>query len=79
MQRMIGVNERGLRVGESHQRAKLTDRDLELFWQLRDVDGWGCKRLAEKFEISHQHAKRIFSGRQRNQRAVGYRKIEVSE
>lgn len=75
MQRMIGVNERGLRVGESHQRAKLTDRDIELFWQLRDVDGWGCKRLAEKFEISHQYAARIFRGERRSQRAVDYRKI----
>lgn len=77
MSRLIGVNERGLRVGETHQRAKLTDRDIELFWQLRDVDGWGCKRLAAKFEISHQHAKRIFSGSQRNQRPVDYRKIGV--
>ncbi len=76
MVRLIGVNENGLRVGEYHQRAKLTDRDVELFWQLRD-QGWGCKRLAEKFEISHQHAKRLFKGRQRAQVVVSFKKVVV--
>lgn len=74
MVRLVGINERGLRIGEDHQRAKLTDRDIELFWQLRE-QGLGCKRLAAKLDISHQHAKRLLKGTQRSQRAVNFKKV----
>jgi hypothetical protein len=37
------VNDRGVRVGEDHQRATLTDHDVELMRQLRE-EGIGYKR-----------------------------------
>lgn len=49
--RLVGVNERGLRVGQDHHRAKLTDRDVELIRQLHE-DGMSYRVIAEKFEVS---------------------------
>jgi hypothetical protein len=51
MKRMIGVNERGLRVGQDHQRAKLSDAAVELIRRLHE-GGMSCGRIAVKFEIS---------------------------
>lgn len=49
--RLVGVNERGLRVGQYHQRAKLTDRDVELIRELRE-GGMSFRKIAVKFEVS---------------------------
>lgn len=75
MARLISVNERGLRVGQDHQRARLTDRDIELLLDLHENHGWGCKRLAAKFEICHQHAARICKGKRRGQRGVNVKRV----
>lgn len=55
----VGVNEKGLRVGEDHQRAKLTDHDVELMRQLHEEDGIGYKRLAKMFDVSREQARAI--------------------
>lgn len=49
--RLVGVNERGLRVGQDHQRAKLTDRDVELIRGLHE-DGMSYRKIAVKFDVS---------------------------
>ena len=49
--KIVGVNEQGKRVGESHPGAKLTDRDIDLICQLHDA-GLGYATIAGKFEIS---------------------------
>lgn len=48
---LVAVNERGLRVGQDHQRAKVTNREVELIRQLRE-DGMSYRVLASKFELS---------------------------
>lgn len=50
MPHIVGVNEKGLRVGEDHQHAQLTDHDVELMRQLREQEGIGYKRLAVMFD-----------------------------
>ncbi|OZI23739.1 hypothetical protein CAL26_09925 [Bordetella genomosp. 9] len=74
-QRIVGVDERGLRVGEDHQRATLTDAEVELMRQLREVDGWTYDQLAEKFEVSRRHARDIVNYRKRVTTPVAYRAI----
>ena len=51
MAKLIGVNERGLRVGEYHQHAKLSNEDCESIRDLND-QGWSYKRLSERFKVS---------------------------
>ncbi len=59
-----GRSERGHLVGESHPRAKLSNRDVELLLVLRR-EGWGYARLAVKFEISKRHVRDLVHGRRR--------------
>lgn len=72
--RIVAVNEKGNRIGEDHQRAKLTDRDVELIRQLL-ADGWAPVEIARKFEVSRQTICDIHKGRRRSQIAMGWRTL----
>jgi hypothetical protein len=74
--RVVGVNDRGLRVGEDHQRAKLTDADIEAMLSMRS-EGFGYQRLADIFECSKSHVRHIVKGLKRHQRAVAWRRVPV--
>ncbi|WP_137924640.1 hypothetical protein [Cupriavidus sp. 2SB] len=74
--RTVAVNDLGLRIGEDHPMAKLTNADIERLLQLRADTGWGYKRLGRIFEISPSQVKRIVQGQHRGQAAMGYRTIE---
>jgi ribosome-binding protein aMBF1 (putative translation factor) len=47
----IAVDENGLRIGETHPNAKLTDAQVDEMRDLRERDGWSYDRLAERFDI----------------------------
>lgn len=48
---LVAFNECGMRIGETHHNAKLTDHEVELIRQLHE-QGLTYERLAEKFEVS---------------------------
>lgn len=48
--------------GESHGRAKLTQRDVETMRKLR-LEGWKLTELSEKFEVSSSQVSRVLSGK----------------
>lgn len=73
---IVGVNDRGLRIGQGHHMAKLTDREVDLLLELREL-GWSYGRLAAKFEISKSQARNICKGRKRAQTAVGFRRVHL--
>lgn len=72
--RMVAVNERGLRVGEDHQNATLTNAEIELLLRLRD-DGWSYRQLAEKFEVSKSAVRWYCIGGRRCQLAVRFKVV----
>jgi IS30 family transposase len=74
MSRVVGVNERGLRVGEDHQHARLTDHEVELIRQLHD-QGVSYKKLADKFGVGKSTVADIVKFRRRGQFAVGWRTV----
>lgn len=49
--RIVYLNERGNRIGESNPRAQLSNHDVELLLQLRE-EGFSYSWLAQKFECS---------------------------
>lgn len=79
----IGVNDDGRRVGESHHRAKLSDEEIELIRQLRELlnpDGsyqWSYGAIAKCFQTSKGVIHDICSMRRRNQFAVGYKAVRI--
>ncbi len=47
----VAVNEQGIRLGETHPNADLTDHEVDLIRELREKDGMSYAMLAEKFEV----------------------------
>jgi len=74
--KLVAVNERGLRIGQSHPRAKLTDTEVELVRLLHERHGFGYRRLAEKFEIGVSTARDICRYWSRAQIPSGWRVID---
>lgn len=76
--RVVGVNERGLRVGEDHQHARLTDGEVELIRQLHD-GGMSYKKIADKFGVGKSTVADIVKCRRRAQYPTGWRTVEMRD
>lgn len=70
---LVGVNEKGRRVGEDHPNATLTDHDVEMLLELRETENWGYRRLAKHFDISKSQVRRIVKGTHRAQQAARFK------
>ncbi len=70
--RLVAVNESGLRIGEDHPRAKLTDAEVERLRQLH-AEGIGYRRLAVIFEVNRATVRDIVKFRTRAQTPTAWR------
>ncbi len=52
MKRVVAVTDRGLRVGEDHQNAKLTDAEVDNIRELREAHGFSYSLIADWFGVS---------------------------
>lgn len=77
--RVVGVNEKGRRVGEDHQRAKLSDHDVDLIRELHEPSdestplGYGA--IAKKFACAKATIRDICKARRRWQVPSRYKTI----
>jgi len=55
----IAVDENGLRIGETHPNAKLTDAQVDEMRDLRERDGWTYDQLAERFGVPYITVQKI--------------------
>lgn len=78
MRKRIGINERGLRIGEDHQNAKLTDAEVELIRELHR-EGLSYKTLAGKFEVSKSLIRYIVQFKRRGQVASDWRTVHIPD
>lgn len=74
----LAVNDRGVRVGDSHHNAKLTNAEVDRLLHLRD-QGWSYLQLAHVFEISKSGARMICKALRRCQVPARYKLVEVRE
>jgi len=74
--RYVAVNDRGLRIGEDHPQAKVSDTDVRLIQALHR-DGMGYGSIAEKFELSKSQVRNIVKGIKRGQTATGHRRVHL--
>lgn len=73
--RIVAINETGKRIGEDHQNAKLTNREVDLIREMHEQDGLGYRRLAAKFEISPSQVRHIVKGVWRVQTPAGFKTV----
>lgn len=71
---LVGVNDRGLRVGEDHQNARLTNDEVELIRQL-NADGMGYGQIAKKFDVSKALVAKICRYERRAECAVAWKPV----
>lgn len=76
MKRTVGVNELGLRIGEDHVNAKLTNHEVDLLLELRG-QGWSYQQLADKFDLSKSGARKICKGVNRCQQPSRFKVVHV--
>ena len=83
MPKIVAVNEKGRRIGESHPRAKLSDHEIDLLRELIEeliAEGKGhleaYRIAAEKFEISEHGAKSIHNCRRRAETIARHKRIK---
>lgn len=55
----VAVNEQGVRLGETHPNADLTDHEVDLMRDLREKDHMSYAWLAEKFEVPKATVQKI--------------------
>ena len=78
MRLTVTINANGLRVGEDHQNAKLTDAEVDRIRELHEA-GNGYRRLAKMFEVSKTTIRLIVKCERRAQCAIGYREVHVPD
>ncbi len=79
MQKTVAVNESGLRIGEDHQRAKLTEHEVELMRKLHEDEAMGYSRLTKVFDVSRTTVRRICNYQMRNQSASRFKTVHIPD
>ena len=80
--KVVGFNDAGRRVGQSHPRAALTDREVELMRQLFEEyprghpQHWSMGQLARKFEVAKSTVADIVLYRTRTEATI-YRVVRM--
>lgn len=72
----IAVNSAGYRIGDSHHRAKLSDREVELVLQLRAL-GWRYDDIAAKLGVGKSCIAKIVRGETRSQTPSDWREVPL--
>lgn len=69
MKRRVALNENGLRIGQTHPLAILSDAEVDLVFELIEA-GFSYSQVAEKMGVSKSCIGHIASGRRRCQTPV---------
>ncbi len=78
MQKTVAVNDAGLRIGEDHPNAKLTDAEVERIRSLHE-DGMSYDMLAEKYEVSKWAIGRICRYERRAQPPTNFKRVHLPQ
>lgn len=75
---LVAVNDAGIRIGQDHQRAVLSDSEVEVMRQLAE-DGVPYRELARKFGVSKWTVGRICRYERRAQTPAGFKRVHISD
>lgn len=75
----FGIDEKGNRLGEAHQRAKLSDADVELIRDIYDEGMESMAQIAKVFNVSKSTINHIVNFRRRAVYPDGYRTVDEAD
>ncbi|MCX7168621.1 MAG: hypothetical protein NTV11_20435 [Rhodocyclales bacterium] len=76
--RLVGINELGIRVGEDHHNAKLTNQEVDRMRELHEA-GATITDLALMFEVGKGTVCDIVNYRRRAQVPTRFRRIDLAQ
>lgn len=74
--KIVGLNDKGFRIGEDHPQAKLTDQHVDVIRELHESGTMGYLRIARIFKVSKNAIKKIVTCESRWQTATKFKRIE---
>lgn len=74
--KVVAIGEKNRRIGEDHPKAKLTNRQVDEVFAMRDR-GLSYARIAMRFNVSKACIRDILVYRTRSQWAVRFKTVEV--
>ena len=76
MRRVVSLNEKGRRVGESHQNAKLSDAQVDQIREMREDQGMSYSALAKAFGVPKSTVADICKYRRRAQTPARWKTLK---
>ena len=75
--RLVATNDRGLRIGEYHQNARLSDVEVDQIRDLHEFAGWPYRDIARAYGASKSCIAEICRYEKRNQTVFDWKKVRV--
>lgn len=76
MTRLIGVNDKGYRVGKYHHSTRIRDETVNEIRELRESAGWTIDQLCAHFHLSNSTIRKIVYYERRAQTPVAFRRVD---
>lgn len=73
----VATNDRGYRIGQDHQGAKLTDAEIEQIRDLHEIAGWGYRAIARAYGVHKDVVGKICRYERRAQTVFDWKKVVV--
>ena len=75
--RLVAINDRGMRVGESHHNAHLTDKEVDQIRDLNEYAAWHYSAIARAYGVSKSCVAEICRYEKRNQTVFDWKKVRI--
>jgi len=75
--RLVAINDRGYRIGESHSNSKLSDKDVEEIRDLHEFANMGYRQIATYYGVKKSIVAEICRYEKRVQTIFDWKKVRV--
>ena len=75
--RYVATNDRGIRIGEFHGNAKLSDAEVEQIRDLHEIACWSYREIARAYSVHKSCVAQICRYERRNQTPEHWKKVVV--
>ena len=77
MTKLVGLNEYGCPVGETHHRARVPDRVVNQIRELHEEENLGYRRFAKLVNLSRSFVRKVCLYQRRAQFPVQWKRVEA--
>lgn len=75
--RLVATNDRGMRIGEFHQNAHLSDKEVDQIRDLHEFAAWSYRDIARAYGASKSCIAEICRYEKRNQTVFDWKQVKI--